>query len=499
MCKISNLKENPFTKFSAEEELEILDSIFYKPSFYSGMRSLLMEGNSRSILGQRGQGKSVLVHKLNKDLVRKGCLPLMIHRYDGMPLSDNACHFLYKIVQSFTLELARKFVDQTLSISDVPKDLQDKFFALVELFYDKQWADSFVESMESIKEKKASNCFKRWINKKLINIVNPMINNVLLICGETIRYTILGRKGNSAELEQHKGIALQGFGLSEFKTLSLCDADKIDKNEYIQILKVLMNIVKHTHLKSVVVMFDKVDEFGELKSDVKAVSLFMKDILTDTDLLYTPKLGIVFSLWSEVSRTLNNMGVRFDKFPTIDIRWNKGDMEKIINKRLLFFSKNQEVPVTLNSLLPEPGMKDIVLELADFSPRLLIQLLGDINNCDHRESFSAFSADAIASGTMKFCKNFDYVSLRPFKIGGNSDLKDWINKLLAIRNNTFTAVEYASCVNVSKGTAYKHIESLQRLELIRKQSLQIENGAEKYEVLDPRIKFLMSRGVVSLD
>ncbi|MBQ8520043.1 MAG: hypothetical protein IJ456_01395, partial [Bacteroides sp.] len=216
-------------------------------------------------------------------------------------------------------------------------------------------------------------------------------------------------------------------------------------------------------------------------------------------LLYTPKFGIVFSLWSEVSRTLNNMGVRFDKFPTIDIRWNKDDMEKIINKRLLFFSKNQEVPVTLNSLLPEPGMKDVVLELADFSPRLLIQLLGDINNCDHRESFSAFSADAIASGTMKFCKNFDYVSLRPFKTGGNSDLKDWINKLLAIRNNTFTAGEYASCVNVSKGTAYKHMESLQRLELIRKQSLQIENGAEKYEVLDPRIKFLMSRGVVSLD
>ena len=56
MCKINNLRENPFTKFSAEEELEILDSIFYKPAFYSDMRSLLMEGNSRSILGQGVKG-----------------------------------------------------------------------------------------------------------------------------------------------------------------------------------------------------------------------------------------------------------------------------------------------------------------------------------------------------------------------------------------------------------------------------------------------------------
>ena len=193
MCKIVNLTENPFTKFSAEEELEILDSIFYKPAFYSDMRSLLMEGNSRSILGQRGQGKSVIVHKLNKDLVRKGCLPLMIHRYDGIPLTDNASHFLYKITQAFTLELARKFIDQTLSISEIPKDLQEKFFALVELFYDRQWAPSFMESMKCIKKKKTENIVKAWINRKLVNIINPMLNNGLLIGGEAIRQTILGR------------------------------------------------------------------------------------------------------------------------------------------------------------------------------------------------------------------------------------------------------------------------------------------------------------------
>lgn len=499
MCKIANLTENPFTKFSAEEELEILDSIFYKPTFYSDMRSLLMEGNSRSILGQRGQGKSVIVHKLKKDLVRKGCLPLVIHRYDGIPLTDNACHFLYKIAQAFTLELARKFVEQTLSISDVPKELQEKFFALVELFYDRQWAPSFMESMECIKKKKTENVVKAWFNRKLVNIINPMLNNGLLIGGEAIRHTILGRSEKAHLHVVQKGVTLQGFGLSEFTTLSLQDAGKVDKIEYVQILNVLMNIVKHTHLKSVVVMFDKVDEFAELKSDVKSVAAFMKDILTDTDLLYTPNFGIVFSLWSEVSRTLNNMGVRFDKFPSVDIRWTLEDMEKIINKRLEFYSKDKNSPVTLNSLIPNSILKADVLKLADYSPRLLIQLLGEISSCDHRDKFSSFSIEAISLGMMKFCKNFDFVALRPFKVGGNSDMKDWINKLLAIRRPIFTASDYSTLANVSKGTAYKHIDNLQKLELIRKQPFQDVNGAEMYEVHDPRILHLMSRAVITLD
>lgn len=499
MCKIINLTENPFTKFSAEEELEILDSIFYKPAFYSDMRSLLMEGNSRSILGQRGQGKSVLVHKLNKDLVRKGCLPLMIHRYDGIPLTDNACYFLYKIAQAFTLELARKFVDRTLSIADIPKELQEKFFALVELFYDRQWAPSFMESMECIKKKKTENIVKAWFNRKLVNLINPMLNNGLLIGGEAIRYTILGRSDKTYLHALQKGVALQGFGLSEFRTLSLQDAGKVDKNEYVQILNVLMDIVKCTHLKSVVVMFDKVDEFAELKSDVKAVATFMKDILTDTDLLYTPNFGIVFSLWSEVSRTLNNMGVRFDKFPSVDIRWTFDDMEKIINKRLEFYSKDKKSSVTLNTLIPNQLLKTEILKLADCSPRLLIQLLGEISSCDYREEFSSFSMESITLGMMKFCKNFDFVAIRPFKVGGNSDLKDWINKLLAIRRPTFTVSDYATLANVSKGTAYKHIENLQKLELIRPQPLPDVNGAEMYEVRDPRILHLMSRAVIALE
>lgn len=118
-------------------------------------------------------------------------------------------------------------------------------------------------------------------------------------------------------------------------------------------------------------MFDKIDEFAAINADVNKVAEFTLQILTDTDLLYTNKLSIVFSLWSEVKRTLNGRGVRFDKFQDIDISWRDEELEHIIDKRLLFYSINKKAPVTLKSLIPFENDRKTILSLAGGSPRSL--------------------------------------------------------------------------------------------------------------------------------
>jgi hypothetical protein len=62
----SNLgfSKNPFSKFSAEEEIEFHNEIFYEPTFYQTLLDDLKSGTSRFILGQRGHGKSSIIHKL---------------------------------------------------------------------------------------------------------------------------------------------------------------------------------------------------------------------------------------------------------------------------------------------------------------------------------------------------------------------------------------------------------------------------------------------------
>lgn len=497
MCKITNLREDPFTRFSAEEDLEILNEIFYRPSFYSNMISLLQDGISRSILGQRGQGKSVVVHKLCGDLMRKNCLPLLIDRYDGMPQTNNKRHFMYKIVQKLTLELARKFVNGTLSIHDLPDDLREKYYVLVEMFYDTRWAPKFMEEMKCIKNKKAKNCISRFFNRTFIDFINQVLSGTITLAGESIRRAISPDTCN-VNLPSVQYTILPRMQGGDFKTFALQDAEKISQDEYISIINILMKVVSCTYIKSVVVLFDKVDEFDDLKSDVKSVATFMEGILRDNELLYRQHLSVVFSLWSEVYRSLNNMGVRFDKFPTIDIRWDDQDLEKIINKRLEYFSENKNAPVSLGSLIPEGNIKRDVLRLADRSPRTLLRLLSDICSCDERENIVSFSPEAISRGMMKFCKNFDYASLRPFKIGGKEDLTDWINKILAVKRNCFTVSEWSEGVNSSKNVASKHIEDMRKAELIREKQFPTEDGAIVYEVFDPRILHLLSRGVNSI-
>ena len=53
MCKIQNISDNPFARFSAEEE-EDLRSIFVKPRYYDALKSNARQGNSRILVGQRG-------------------------------------------------------------------------------------------------------------------------------------------------------------------------------------------------------------------------------------------------------------------------------------------------------------------------------------------------------------------------------------------------------------------------------------------------------------
>ena len=230
MCKITNLREDPFTRFSAEEDILIINDIFYRPSFYPNMLSLLEGGVSRSILGQRGQGKSVVVHKLCADLVNRNCLPLLVDRYDGIPPSGNKQFFMYKIVQMLTLQLARKFVEGTLSIHEIPEDLRNKFYALVEMFYDTKWAPQFMESRDIIKRKKAKNCAAKFFNRSLITLLNNFLSGAISIAANTFRQ-VVAPDAMSIDMRAVQYTILPNMTVEEFHTFSLQDADKITPDE----------------------------------------------------------------------------------------------------------------------------------------------------------------------------------------------------------------------------------------------------------------------------
>ena len=265
-------------------------------------------------------------------------------------------------------------------------------------------------------------------------------------------------------------------------------------------LDFLIACSKSLGYKSIIVLFDKIDEFQKLSGDLDRITKFALEILTDTELLLSDKIAIVFSLWSEIQRSLNVQGVRFDKFRPVDIRWSKEDLIPLINKRLLYFSDNKIVPVTFESLIKDPRDQALVLKLADCSPRSLIMLLSTIYNepgCSKDQI--AFNKTAISNGTLRFCRTFDFESLRPSKLGRRNDYYNWINRILRIRKTTFSISDINGVFRQKSPTSQKHIEEMVKLGLIKENFVRDENEEIQYDVVDFRIQHLISRGITSID
>lgn len=269
-----------------------------------------------------------------------------------------------------------------------------------------------------------------------------------------------------------------------------------------RMLDVLIEITTSLQYKTIVILFDQIDEYSKIALDINKVADFIYPILSDTNLLYRKNLAIIFSLWSEIKQLLNNKGIRFDKFQDIDISWKDEDLVQIINKRLKYYSSNQNDLITFETLVSFDNDRKTILSLVDGSPRSLISLMGHLYNeekSNPNSLISCFSSNAISKGLIDFCKRFDYVSLQPFeKSDTKTNYYDWIKKILQVKKPSFTINEYCSIFSIKQATALKHINTMKNYKIIR----NIQNRPELddlYEVIDPRIKYLMSKSITELN
>lgn len=497
MNRITNLNNNPFSRMSTEEELDFIDSIFYKPRYYDELIELLSTGVSRFIIGRRGQGKSMLIHNLFNDLTKSNILSVLITRYDEIPLSKNENHFLYVIMQSLTIEISKHLLENPKDLAKLSKEQKNKVSFFIELFYKDYCSSQFIESAKVIKKIKSSNLIKRFINRHLLGLINSTINGVIMMTSKLIRDSIsLPDPETTSNYQEY----IKEFSQKKINSFTIDEVSSWERTDLINMLSALIRISESLEYKSIVVLFDKVDEFQSINGDVEKITDFSIEILTDTDLLLSKNISIVFSLWSEIKKSLNKRGVRFDKFKEVDTIWRKPDLPKIIDKRLLHFSINKANPVTFESLIPYENDRLTIIELANNSPRSLIRLLGEIyNENPEAKGLVTFTSTSISDGIRQFCLNFDYISQRPTKFGNRNDLDSWINRLLRMRVLTFT-IEHLNETFLQKNpTSYKHIETLMKLGLVEENLVRSPNNLVQYDVIDPRIKHLIKIGILNIN
>ncbi len=483
--------KNPFSKFSAEEEIEFHSEIFYEPTFYQTLLDDLKSGTSRFILGQRGHGKSSIIHKLKTDLEKAQILTIIIDRFDEISLTDNKIEVLNLILQEFVTKYVLFLDKNKVYLKKLNKEDKEGLCLLIKLFFKPLTKTEYETRFDNIKKIKTKNWLIKTYNK-IIKPANSVIGTGILITSKLITDSL---KLNDFETNNTYTDFLSE--ISEVNTLATSDEEKLKNNKrhLKELLNKLNSISKKTYYKSSVVLFDKVDEFQDLNQEINKIASFTEDILTDTELLLQNDIAIAFSLWSEVKPILSRK-VRFDKFKEIDISWKKSNMEPLMDKRILYFSGNTR---TFSSLFENKVDLEDVITISNKSPRDLISCLSDIYDYQaSNENSSIFESNSVSKGLIKFAKRYDYLSMYPSRTGKNKDVISMINYILRTHKINLTILDLNSTFNQKTRWSQGKLESMVKYKLVEEDPKLGESGEKTYNVLDPKLIHLIKRGITNL-
>lgn len=481
------LKNNLFSKFSAEEEEEYLNDIYVQPKYFNSLYSNLKGASSRFIIGSRGSGKTALILQLKKSLEENNVYTFLLDNFENIPNKDNERHFILEIIQGITSEFSLTLSKNPKLLKNLDTFEKEKLSFIIQEFFKTLSKREYLERNEKVKRFKTKNAFLEFFNSYLNKPVNLLVSGGIEIISDTVAKSLGLPKVQNEEFYKNY--------IPEFKTKipeKKISFDNYDYNSLKNILIDLSKIIRKVGYHSVVIMIDKIDENRNLRGSINDVCNFIEEILKDTNLLMQSDFGIVFSIWDEVRNVLASRGVRFDKFRPIDVTWTSEEIIEIINKRIGFFSDKTN---NIQDLLVDANEKDEIIKLANNSPRDLFHLFANIYDeqsvIDSNSEY--FSREAINNGKLKFCKEYEYYALFPSNRNSKDDVFRNINRLLKTGKITLRSNDIASVLKVNPATANTYIKIMSDFNFIKMTEEQY-----LYNIIDPKIKYLIENKIIEI-
>lgn len=488
-------KQHPFTKYSAEEEADYLSEIFIHPRYFTSLLNDLKTGASRFILGERGSGKSALIFELHKKLSEQKIFSVIVDNYDNIPLIDNDRHLLYLIIRNTLKSYVAHIFKNKLLVKKLNKNDKEILAIIVRDFFSSISKRQFEDIYNKVTKYKTRNFFKNLYNNLFHKPINWTISVGLEIGSDFVCKTLNLPKNPSESFYKTylPAIPLETLPDKQKEEALLSSYDLL-KDIFIN----LNEIIKKSGFSSSVIFLDKIDEFKRLEGKIDKIVNFTEQILKDTSLLYFNNISIVFSIWTEVKIELNSRGVRFDKFKPIDINWTDEEIKKILEQRLIFFSKTGTM--NLSNLFENINELEELIKLANKSPRDLIRLFSIIFDEQSSSNISAkkISNNVLIPSKTNFCKSYDYYSVFPSKRGTKEDIVSIVNRILRVGRVNFKSTDVAGEFKFGSQSANNYIKIYKNYGLI-KDNDNINSGPKDFFVTDPKLKYLIKKGIKSIN
>jgi len=486
--------ENPFSKFSAEEEIDYLSNIYIKPRYFDTLINDLSNGSSRFIFGDRGSGKSALIIELKKELENSRIFSIIIQNYDDIPLKNNDKHMIYLMIQELLKQLVVVLSKNPFLIKKLNKYEKEKLSIFIRDFYDSISRRQYEDLFNKVTKFKTTNIIKNFFNTVLNKPINMAISSGIEITSDLICKSFnLPKDVNS------------NFYKNYIPDLKIDKLTKKQKEEYFlnsykflkDMLLELISIIKKLGYKNTVIFFDRIDEFKALDGKINNIVDFTVQVLKDTDLFYSKELSLVFSMWNDIKRKLNEQGIRFDKFKPIDVSWTDDDTLKILEKRLTYFAIKK--PYNADRILEERTPLLDLIGLVNKSPRDLIRLFSTIydeQSINNSES-KVFLKDIITQGKIKYCRYYDYYSVFPSKVGTKEDIVSIVNKILKVGKKKFKSSDLVAEFKFSTQSANSYIKIMKDYGLIYDNE-QMASTTKEYIITDPKLNYLIDNNIKEL-
>jgi len=163
---------NPFSTFSAEEEKTFLSDIYINPLFYETLKSDLINGHSRFILGARGIGKTALLLQLKAVLEKENAFTIIIDEFDDIPVNNNQVeltrHIIEKIVTNYCIEVSKN----PKRIKKLDRTQKEKLSFIVKEFF------------QTLSKSQYENLYNKTDNYKTRNALKNIWN--YFFCGSSL-------------------------------------------------------------------------------------------------------------------------------------------------------------------------------------------------------------------------------------------------------------------------------------------------------------------------
>lgn len=473
--------ENPFSRFSAEEEVEYLKDIFYEPKYYSTIFQDILKNNSRYIFGERGSGKSALMFRLIENLAEnKDSLVILIDNYVEFVGRGNHLSFKYLLffIRKITRTLIQDILIKERKIDNLNQIEKEKLSFIIKNFFTTISRKEF--------EKFQENIGKTLYNKVLNPIINNVLSGAITLTSDFVSKSLGLPNEGGAKFYKEYIPSIQ----ENTEKINLLE---IQEGGLLEILEDLLNLIIKLDYKTVTLFLDKIDEQPEIASKIDEEVRILLPLLKNNQLILNKKFAFVFILWSKVKRELNSNGVRFDKIKPIDVNWAEYDLVDIMKKRIIYFSSGN---TTLESLFQDKNYINLLANLSNMSPRDFLHLMSNIydQQSNINPNSSIFTNQAVTQGIIHFLKNYDFCSLYPAQRGTKQDIRGVISKLRAINKTEFKVKDVMVVLKLAHQASSSHIKIMKNYGIIKEK--EDTPGMEKeYIVSDPKIAFIIKNNL----